>query len=161
MKSINEITSMLSSEIEGHIDNIKSGNQNLVNYNEILGDTSFLLAGLLESLLEQYFNNWDQQKWIDDSLITSVLMQKRQLTIKGIMIWGREDTTNQWTDLFSFEVELPNDKIGLEKFIFRYCDVEIYEVPYEQFRKNRDCFNGSCNKWQYEIYSNDGLISIF
>ena len=102
MKSINEITSMLSSEIERHIDNIKSVNQNLVNYNEIIGDTSFLLAGLLESLLEQHFNDWDHQKWIDDSLITSVLMQKRQLTIKGIMIWGREDTTNQWTDLFSF-----------------------------------------------------------
>jgi hypothetical protein len=66
MKSINEIQEMLVSELYKSYKDIKQGKNDSKYFNETLGDTSFLLAGLLNSHLEDKFNGG---KWIDDSLI--------------------------------------------------------------------------------------------
>lgn len=137
MKSIKRILTMLVYELVKDLERIKSIDKELVYYNEILGDTSFLLAGLLELLLKKNFGEWDSSKWIDDSLITSVAMQNEKMNIEGIMIWGRENTTEQWTDPFSFEIELLMDEVSFKRFTFLFCDLNNHEISYEKFKVNR------------------------
>ncbi len=158
MKSIKEILGMLVRELIKHIDKIKSINPMSIYYNEILGDTSFLLAGLLELLLKKNYNEWDERKWIDDSLITNVIMQNNKLIIEGVMIWGKTDTTEQWTDPFSFEIELLNNKTSFKEFTFLFCDLDNPEITYENFRDNRDYWARTNRKWKYVISSSEVLI---
>ena len=158
MKSLKKILVMLVCELVKHLNKIKSINQKLIYYNEILGDTSFLLAGLLESLLRKKYSEWDGRKWIDDSLITNVLIQNNKLKIDGIMIWGKKNTNEQWTDLFSFEMELLKDETNFKEFTFSFCDLDNPEITYEEFRDNRDYWASTNRNWKHVINSNEVLI---
>lgn len=153
MKSTKEILGMLVHELINHLDKIKSINPTSVYYNETLGDTSFLLAGLLESLLKENFSEWDKRKWIDDSFITNVIIQSHKLIIEGVMIWGKMDTTEQWTEPFSFEIELLKDKTSFKEFTFVFGDLNNSEITYEEFRNNRDYWFASNRNWKYIINS--------
>lgn len=157
MKSIRKILSMLVNELTKARERIKSIDKELVYYNESLGDTSFLLAGLLELLLKKNFGEWDSRKWIDDSLITSISTQNEKMNIEGIMIWGRENTTEQWTDPFSFEIELFMDEVNLKRFTFLFCDLDIHEISYEEFKINREYWDNSNRNWKYIINSDKEL----
>jgi hypothetical protein len=148
---------MLVDELMKDLERIKSIDKGLVYYNEFLGSTSFLLAGLLELLLKKNFGEWDNRKWIDDSLITSISTQNEIMNIGGIMIWGRENTTKQWTDPFSFEIELSMDEVGFERFTFLFCDSDIHEISYEEFKINREYWDNSNRNWKYIINSNKEL----
>ena len=88
MKPLEEIEQMLATEVCNSIYNI-TPNLELRYYNELLGDTSFLLAGLLQHYLTNDFNDWDTTKWFDDSLLTKVSFNKKMVSIWGIMIWGQ------------------------------------------------------------------------
>ena len=160
MKSIRKILTTLITELTKARERIKSIDEELVYYNEFLGDTSFLLAGLLELLLKINFDEWDSRKWIDDSLITSISTQNEKMNIEGIMIWGREDMTEQWTDPFSFEIELSMDEVNFERFTFLFCDLDIHEIPYEEFKINREYWDNSNRNWKYIINSNKELRKI-
>lgn len=160
MKSIKEILTMLVCELVKHLDKIKSINQEQVYYNEILGDTSFLLAGLFESFLKKNYSEWNGRRWIDDSLITNVLIQKNKLKIDGIMIWGKKNTTEQWTDPFSFEIELLKNETNFREFTFWLCDLDIPQISYEEFRDNRDYWARTNRNWKYVINSNEALAEI-
>lgn len=149
---------MLVCELVNHLDNIKSISQKVVYYNEILGDTSFLLAGLLESLLKKNFSDWDKKRWIDDSLITKVVIQNNKLTIEGVMIWGIENTTEQWTYPFSFQIELLKEEMSFRRFTFLFCDLDNHEIAYEEFRVNRDYWDKSSRNWKYVINSDKNLV---
>lgn len=148
---------MLVNELTKARERIKSIDKELVYYNESLGDTSFLLAGLLELLLKKNFGEWDSRKWIDDSLITSISTQNEKMNIEGIMIWGRENTTEQWTDPFSFEIELFMDEVNLKRFTFLFCDLDIHEISYEEFKINREYWDNSNRNWKYIINSDKEL----
>jgi hypothetical protein len=153
MKSINEILIMLVGELSKHFDKIKSIKTRLIHYNEILGDTSFIIAGLLESLLKTYYSDWDNKKWIDDSLIKNVIIQKDKLIILGIMIWGRENTTQQWTDPFYFEIELIEYKSSYKNFIFLFGDLNTGDLSYEEFKSNPSYWDVRDKNWMYIIHS--------
>ncbi|MFC4874286.1 hypothetical protein [Negadavirga shengliensis] len=158
MKSTRKILTMLVRELNNYLDNIKSINIVSGYYNEILGDTSFLLAGLLESLLKKNNIEWDKKKWIDDSLITNIICQNDKVIIEGVMIWGKMNTTEQWTDPFFFEIELLKDEIGFKKFTFLFCDLKHTEITYEEFRDNGDYWVSTNRKWKYVINSNEVVI---
>lgn len=146
---------MLVCELIDHLDKIKSINQKLVYYNEILGDTSFLLAGLLESILKKNFSRWDNEKWIDDSLITKIMAIDNNLKIDGVIIWGRKNTTEQWTEPFFFEIELLKEEVSFKKFTFLFSDLDNPEATYEEFRDHRDHWTTSNRNWKYIIRSSE------
>jgi hypothetical protein len=148
VKSVDEIQELLIAELEIHKDKIVS-TDNLDYYNNLLGDTSFLLAGLLNQQLKEQIYSWDHDKWIDDSLITKVEINQNKLLIWGIMIWGRNNTTAQWTDPFYFEIILEDLDADKEvKYIFLFGDSNSPEIPYEKFNNNR-------NLWDKDFYSTD------
>lgn len=153
MLPIKEIITKLNYEIDEHIEQIKSADKTLIYFNKILGNTSFLLAGLLESLLKVKFNDWDNNSWIDDSLITNIEIKKNNMIIDGVMIWGRDNTTEQWTDPFSFDIELQNNRINFNKFTIRFCDLEKHGISYEKFKNNRKYWDSIDINWKYVIKS--------
>jgi hypothetical protein len=152
MKTLKEIITMLVSELIAQIDNIKS-TKALVYYNEILGDTSFLLAGLLDLLMKKKFSDWDIQKWFDDCLITNVSIQSNMLKIDGVMIWGLNNTTEQWTEPFIFEIELLTEKSSYVDFTFSFGNLYFAEITYEKFVNEREYWVNKSNNWKYIIKS--------
>lgn len=156
MKSSKEILGMLVHELLVHFEKAKYFNKNVRYFNEALGDTSFLLSGLLDSLL-QTKSGWDKSKWIDDSLITSVNQSDNKLILEGVMIWGKTDTTQQWTDPFCFEMDIIKKYKDFNNFTFFFCDVDNREITYEEFIENRDYWVSSQRRWKYIINSNKAL----
>jgi hypothetical protein len=153
MKSIEEIQTMLVSELSNSVSRVKSMSSNLEYYNEILGDTSFLLAGLLDSLLKLK-DDWDSKKWIDDSLLMKVNLNQNRFSIWGVMIGGVENVTDQWTDPFYFEIELNKAKSDFNEYTFLFSDLYKSEISYEEFRDNRSYWRPSTSNerdWKYVI----------
>lgn len=151
MKPAKELIEMLFQEINEHLDSIVSKKQTLVYYNEIMGDTSFLLAGVLESLLKENVAEWDHAKWMDDSLLTHVEIENDILRIGGIMVWGRGGTTEQWVDPFSFETALPGAQHVPRRFVFLFSDWDKPELSYGKFNEKRHYWEGSPRNWRYVI----------
>ncbi|MEM6737678.1 MAG: hypothetical protein AAF620_16565, partial [Bacteroidota bacterium] len=145
-----EIQLMLVDELWNCLNSIKSMKSKLDYYNEMLGDTSFLLAGLLGMLLKLR-GDWDLKKWLDDSLIIGVKLNKSKLSIWGVMIWGMENTTEQWTDPFYFEIELGNEQPDFNEYTFMISDLDNPEIPYEEFRMNRNYWGQTERNWKYVI----------
>ena len=152
MKSIEEIQEMLISEFNCYFDIINS-NIKLDYYNEVLGDTSFLLAGLLSALLKKnQYGNWTH-RWTDDTLLIDVKIYNKKLSIAGILIWGKMDTTEQWTDPFYFEAHLNLIDGSFKQYFFLLGDMEQPEVTYDYFNQHRDFWNNNLSnrKWRYTI----------
>lgn len=147
MKSAKEIKEMLLKELWNYKKSIGSLKLEAMYYNDHLGDTSFLLAGLLGELLKSR-DDWDSTKWLDDSLLRKVHLNKSKLSIWGVMIWGTESTTEQWVDPFFFEVDLCN---SLTHFTFMLGDVNKPEIPYKEFRMDRTYWNQDERDWRYII----------
>lgn len=157
MKSESEIFEMLVHELCGHLDEFKSFHHKPIYYNKILGGTSFMLARLLELLLGKNYIEWDKEKWIDDSLITKVILDNNVIFLEGVMIWGKMGVNDQWTDPFSFEISI--DAKSSREFTFLFCDVNNPEIAYEVFRDNRDYWTEKTDRaWRYLINSNKSLI---
>lgn len=159
MKSTKEIASMLGEELFDHLDKIESNNLQSGYYNNVLGDTSFLLAGLLYSVLKAKYNDWGGDKWIDDSLLTDVRVKESELIIEGVMIFGRQSTNQQWVDLFFFAIKLI-EEIGVDtnSFSFLFGTTDNY-ISYEDFIGGRKVFEKPLNKdWKYKVYS-DSVMS--
>jgi hypothetical protein len=150
MKSIEEIQVMLVNELWSCLDKIKPMKSGVDYYNEILGDTSFLLAGLLGALLKLR-EDWDSKKWLDDSLLTDVKLDKNRLSIWGVIIWGIENTTEQWTDPFYFGIELGNSESDFNEYTFLLGDLNKPEISYEEFGMNRNYWKQTERDWKYII----------
>ena len=153
-KSAEEIQNMLAEELWSHSSEIKSINSELLYYNEILGDTSFLLANLLSTLLKST-DSWSPNKWIDDALLTQVKWGNQKLSIWGVMIWGIENSTDQWTEPFYFEIELTPAWQSFEKYTFLFGDSDKSEISYEDFSLNRNYWGHCKGNWRYTIDRRD------
>ncbi|MCS3533014.1 hypothetical protein [Chryseobacterium sp. JUb7] len=151
MKSTNEIAEILLEELQDKINKINL--KDTIYYNEFLGDTSFLLAGLLYSLIKED-SNIDNTIWIDDSLITKVNRFDNIILIEGIMIWGKDNTTEQWVDPFKFNMNFNNNFID---FTFLFKDLDLNEISYESFRNNRNYFSDEIENWKYRFNYKDEL----
>jgi hypothetical protein len=165
MKQIDELESMLVKEISKSIRDMNP-NLNLDYYNEVMGDTSFLLASVLENYLKKRCD-WNLDKWIDDSLLTRVRVNKNIVSIWGVMIWGKKGYSEQWVAPFYFEITLNNDCNDFIKFNFLYEEDTSNETTYEHFNKNRDMWdkcvyltehwNPFERSWKYMLDSNSPL----
>ncbi len=154
MKSIKKILTMLNLELIEYFKNINSTYKNGLYFNQSLGNTSFLLAGLLEAMLRKNDTKWDR-KWIDDSLISNIIIEEgKRMRIGGIMIWGEINMTKQWVSPFCFEIEFHKEKV--KDFIFLYAD-DKDKLTYEKFRDNRNHWENSNIVWKYKIESNSIL----
>lgn len=161
MKSRDEIQEMLVAELCINATTVSS-NHPLDYYNDKFGDSSFLLAALLQQLLAEKFDDWDVHKWIDDSLLTKVNFADGKMSIWGVVIWGIEDVTEQWTDPFYFEIQLTQDFSDYEQYTFLFADLNNPEITYEYFKENRDYWDRGYNlndkwnlanrEWRYIIH---------
>lgn len=149
MKSGNEIAQMLLGELLKNINNINNFN-NSKYYNEILGDTSFLLAGLLHVMIKKE-PQIDQKVWMDDSLITNIKLVNNIIFIDGIMIWGENGTTEQWVDPFNFNICLNNDFTDFIYYNFFFKDLYMSELLYDDFKENRNYYSDKIRNWKYEF----------
>jgi hypothetical protein len=148
MKSIEEIQDLLAKELWDNLEKISSASPLLRYYNEILGDTSYILAGLLGSLLFSPSDEQDVGKWIDDTLITKTKIKGNVLSLWGVVISGLSGVTQQWTWPFYFEVQLNTDNRHFDSFMFLYGQKDDTELPYEEFSKNR-------GYWDVQFYRTD------
>ena len=153
MKKIQEIEEMIVSELNTYLERNEVIIPKLNYYNDLLGDTSFLLAGLLESLLKTKANHWNTDSWIDDSLLTEITVSNNILSIKGIIIWGLEDTTSQWTEPFSFTIKLLQNKIISIDYTISFGDLDNPPITYEEFNKNRNYWDNNPKNWNYVFKS--------
>jgi len=147
MKSLEEIQEMLIYELCNSLKNLNTGIESNY-YNEVMGDTSFLLAGYLEKQLRKDFQDWNKKRWIDDSLLTKVKLIENKLSIWGVMIWGVKNSTEQWTEPFYFNVFLNGSQTDFIKSILLFGDENCSEIAYEEFNQSRSF-------WDVGYYSND------
>lgn len=136
MKSANDILNAVRDELSAHLDRGLWAGNGLHLYNKALGDTSFLLAGLLDALLKERVPEWDSDvKWLDDCLITALTIDGKKILLYGVMIWGKQGTTSQWIDPFTFELEPLFDADASISYRFRFCDSERPTLTYEEYKK--------------------------
>ena len=150
MKSSNELQSMLLSEICNNISAIVKEGE-LECYNEILGDTTFLLSGILEIKPDGI-----------DSLIHKVKIEGYKVRLWGVMIWGKTGTTKQLTDPFYSEFLIDCEDKTLQKLTILFGDEMLEEVTYEVFTGNRaywdrdyysiNQWDPSERNWKYFVY---------
>ncbi|ROI02150.1 MULTISPECIES: hypothetical protein [unclassified Chryseobacterium] len=147
MKSVEELQSLLLLEIIQSISHIKS--IPITNYyNEIMGDTSILLTSLLEEHLLEC-SDWDSNKWLDDSLLTDIkLLSNNKFSIKGIIIWGRNNTSEEWTEPFSFEIKISDE---LKHYDFLFGDANKPEISYDEYKVNRNYWSHKIIHWKYKF----------
>jgi len=160
MKSIKEIKSILVEELLQRLPGIESNTKELDYYNDLLGDTSYLLAGLLGLLLRSQFPDWPSQNWMDDSLITTVELKNRIIAIRGVVIWGIMDDTEEWVEPFYFEMKLDENKSDFTSYIFMFSDLEYKAVSYSFFKNNRSYWQPINRNWKYIIPDPSASISV-
>ncbi|KAB2916179.1 MAG: hypothetical protein F9K23_08695 [Bacteroidetes bacterium] len=151
MRTIDTLTEMLFENLINSITSIKSATLHQNYYNDLVGNTSVILSAILAQYLRSKYVEWKKEKWIDDSLITGVEFKNEIFYINGVVIWGRMDTTEQWTDPFYFEATLNTVKKTFQKFKLLFGDKEIPSLTYEVFKYQRDYWDGANRNWAYSI----------
>lgn len=152
MKSLKEIEELLITELNKSISELGRVTSDRDYYNEMMGDTSFILVALLESHLRDRSEGWNGGKWMDDSLIEKVTLNKNRMIIEGIAIWGVADSTEQWTEPFYFEIETNEGAVDSAHYAFLFGDQDMNEVNYVYFRNNRGCWNRPDRNWRDVVY---------
>lgn len=160
MKSIQEFQQMLVEELAKVL--IDFNSETILDYyNKVMGDTSFLLSGILEQKLKE--NGWESDKWMDDSLLTKVKVDKNKVLICGVMIWGRIKTDEQWVSPFYFEIQLNSDFSNFIEFTFLFEKDGLPDITYKTFSLNRNILDKDFNligdltlserNWKYVLNS--------
>ena len=119
--------------------------------NQAMGNTSIYLTAILHTLLREE-EDWDNKRWLDDSLITKYSFEKKVISIWGVVISGREGTTKQWTDPFFFEMKLNSSHDNFLEYSFLFGDTEIDELDYLEYSNSRGF-------WDRDFYSNNSWNS--
>lgn len=153
MKSKSDIEYMLFEELNFSVERINSIKKDESYYNHILGNTSFLLATLIELLLVERHFDWDNKKWMDDSLISDLIISENFLLLEGVMIWGGNDTTEQWTEPFKFIIKFNEKQHVTKDYTFYFSDKLKKEIPYSIFLEKRSYWKSIERDWKYIINS--------
>lgn len=145
MKSLKELESMLLEEIKSY--SIRE-NSNFDNgyYNDVSGSMSLILTMIFSKLITN--NEEWVYGWLDDSLLTNIKEVDNRFCVWGIMIRGKDGTTEQWTDPFYFEIK-PNDEFkSYSEYSFLYGEKNNDDVTYTEFNKYRGV-------WDFGFYSDE------
>lgn len=154
MKSIPEIQEVLIDELHKNIFDSEDWKGEFKYYNEVLGFTSGVLAGLLLVHLREENDEWRGAKWIDDCLITKLELKNSILTIDGIMIWAIGNDSD-WTDPFRFSIEFENTGVDFKEYTFFFGDYDKPALPYNKFRDKNEYWGNGVRNWSYIINSNN------
>ncbi|WP_297334546.1 hypothetical protein [Flavobacterium sp.] len=160
MKPLLELEKMLLDEIKF----FKKGKHDFLlskYYNEVTGDMSTILTYMLSKHLSLR-DDWDGS-WLDDSLLTKIIVSEHKFCIWGILITGRENTTEQWTNPFYFEITTTDEYKNFVEYTFLLGDENSEEVSYTEFRENRDIWDlyfYSDNNWNPSERSWEYIINI-
>lgn len=147
MKSVSEIQNLLALRLSIHINTVDL-NADKEYYNSVFPDTSHLVAGLLYQLLNEEFPDWQKSgRWVDDSLLTKVKIDNQCIFIWGAIIWGKLNTTEQWTSPFYCELAFNKAFDNFDSYAFFFGDLDDPELIYEEFVSNR-------GHWDKNYYSN-------
>lgn len=144
----------LFEELTNSCSSVDSHNKLFTNYNEQSGLTSVLLAKLLEAFLKKEASDWDKQSWIDDSIITVIEKKEKYIVLEGVMIWGKLNTTEQWTSPFSATFIFSDSNQTFKNYTFLFCDKSILKISYEKFNSHRDFWNQLPKNWKYTFKGN-------
>jgi hypothetical protein len=155
MHKVEHIYKMLVDELVDHVDNFVTVKRDNLYYNEILGNTSFLLAGLLGSILNSKNDQWVSNKWFDDSLITRISYNNGTFRIYGIMIWGKKDTTEQWTEPFGFVLKIYNIESYAGSFDLYFGNLDRNEISYELYKMDQSHWSDNVTNWRFIIKSSE------
>lgn len=168
MKPKEDILRLLVARLAKHKYEASTKNQKGLYFNECLDDISHLIAGILHIELSEK-KMWSSNKWIDDCLMTNVILDYKKTTIKGVMIWGIDDydTMQQWTDPFCFEL-FYNEETKMFNYLFALGNQHKEELDYDAFASNRIYWNDflsnintECNfdenTWKYIINNSINL----
>ncbi|RFS16846.1 hypothetical protein [Emticicia sp. C21] len=157
MKTTHELKKILSSELNETLKTLHSLKKSTYPdyyYNAIFGDASFILAGILEQLLnESYHWGTKSGKWMDDALIEDFHLYEERLSINGVMIWGKGDTTEQWVEPFYFDVELNKNEVNMEGYNLYFGNTDNPAIPYTYFSNNREYWQQDLRNWEYQLMS--------
>jgi hypothetical protein len=151
MKSVNELQLLLKFELVKHYDAIKTGDNHSLYQNSLLGNTSILLAGLLGLLMKEHYPEWCKNRWVDDCLISSSNVKLGRIIMEGVVIVGSYHSTEQWTSAFQFELDEHDPKLNNTVFRFKFCNVQIPELSYDKFKKDRIFWKRINNDFKFEI----------
>ncbi|WPO83354.1 hypothetical protein SD427_03150 [Chryseobacterium sp. JJR-5R] len=144
MKSLAELQNLLLFEIQNNLNN-KVISESHDYYNEYTGYISVLLASILEKVLLKN-TDWNSNRWIDDSLLTKLQLSDEKLSVWGIMIWGVQNSNEQWTDPFYFEIKFRKESGKFNNYTFLFGDLDNPKISYEDFANNR-------NYWDIDYYN--------
>ena len=151
MKTITEIKNILHAEVQ-ELDSNLSLDQTSPVINPSLGDLSFVLAGYVYLCLQEIDQQWGNLKWVDDIIFTKVVRIEGVIRIWGVLIWGRKNTTAQWTEPICAEVH----KLDLEGNIYEiavlFADKETRPLPYSNFVQNRGVWGDNfyaTGEWEF------------
>lgn len=134
IRSIVELEKILLDEINSFEKDEINSHQGKY-YNEITGNMSTVLTYML-SKLNLVREDWDDC-WLDDSLITKIVKLKERLRIWGILITGRENTNQQWTNPIYFEIRNTDEYKNFTEYTFLLGDKNSEELTYTDFIENR------------------------
>lgn len=143
MKTIVELEEMLKKEISTNIFSTPLS-VNYVYLNKFLGDSSFIIARVMELYLKdnEYFKN--NKIWFDDTLIIRIEKEDQVVSLWGVLIFGIEDITEQFTNPFRFNINLLSTTCT-----FSYGDASQKAISYEDFLSNRSAWNPSKRNWEF------------
>ena len=153
MKSREKLLKLLIEELLSNMDSGSWRNKKGEFYNEFLGDSSAILAGVLNALLGDETISWDSDaKWLDDCLITRLFLEDDDvLRLRGVVIWGKRNTTEQWVDSFAFEVQPLHTNVGKRRFRFWFCDKSDTKRTYEEFKQRSPYTFSNIPEWKYKF----------
>jgi len=150
MKSHKSIKAHLANELFS-LFNQGINENNTMYQNELLGDSTYLIATTLQYHLV-HEKNWDPEIWFDDSLIEKVTLKNKKLTLSGVMIWGTESTTEQWTEPFEFFALF--NQLGPIHYELFYSNSKYAEITYNDFAKDRGYWKRLNPNWEYHFMGN-------
>ncbi len=121
---------------------VQSKDENKIYYNDELNDIPFIIGAILDKQLRENNNIWIEKdnKWVDDILITKTKVNNDNFEFWGVVIWGRNKTTEQWTDPGYFKIFFDSNRISKISILFK--DVKNDSISYTKFTKNRDVWSG-------------------
>lgn len=149
LKTKDEIKAMLIEELIESYPRIKTERVVAGYYNELMGDTSFLLVSLLQTILKERTPQWPDERWMDDSLLSKVEPDEAGIIIWGVAIWGVFDNTEQWVEPFCFKMGLGEKKKEIKNYKFWFSDRDRKAISYTLFRENRSYWPAVSRNWLY------------
>jgi hypothetical protein len=141
MNTLEEIENMLLVELLSSSQRLATTKPDRY-FNALLGDTSSLIAGYIDEYYRGHYADDEDSIWFDDCLLINVEHQDNQWAIWGVLIWGRENTTEQWVYPFYLETTIVLLPVSAQKLVILFGDMDLPVLTYEEYSCDRIYWDG-------------------